>query len=198
MPRVGKLLLASLLFAFLYAASASAVRADPIVITFTNPVQTAAGGSSGVFSASFTNAGTAPVTVLGALVDYNVIGSFTGNVFFLDYTSTFLSLASPSHNGFTLAPGESTGVIPIFSFTLSPSFAGPPITLDGRFVVSYGDVFNPANTLGTANWTLTILASPDPQPEPTPEPATVLLLGTGLAGAAAKAFGKRRRRRRPV
>ncbi len=198
MRRTGKLLLASLFFAFLHAASASVVRADPVVITFTNPAQTAAGGSSGVFSASITNTGLTPVTVSGALLDYNVIGSFTGNVFFLDYSNTFLTLVSPSHNGLTLAPGESTGVIPIFSFRLSSSFAGPPITLDGRFVVSHGDVFNPANTLGTGNWTLTILASPDPQPEPTPEPATVLLLGTGLAGVVAKALGKRRRRNRPV
>ena len=189
MHRAVKLLLASLIFTILYAGSTSVTRADPVVITLTSPTQTLVGGSTGTFSGSLTNVSAAPVTLSGALITLNITGQFQGTLVVLNFADPFLSLVSPLAGGpTTLAPGASTGVIPLFTVQLSPFFVGPdPVTASGLFIVSQGDVFIPANQLGSASWSVTVL----PNPNPVPEPMTVLLLGAGLAGMAVKKFGKR-------
>ena len=191
MRRTIKLLLASLTFTFLYVGSTSIAQADPVVITFTNPTQTVVGGSTATFSGSLTNASSAPVTISGALLTLNIVGEFEGTLGSLFFEDAFTTLLIPATGGpLLLAPGESTGVIPIFRFQTSGFFAGPnPAIASGLFIVSEGDVFIPANQRGQASWSVTVL----PNPNPIPEPATALLLGTSLVGLAAKLYRKRRR-----
>ena len=192
MRRAIKLLLASLSFTFLYLGSTSIARADPVVITFTNPTQTLVAGSSGSFSGSLTNISSSPVTVSGSLINFTtIVGEFQGTLIVLNFENAFLNLVSPLSGGpLTLAPGESTGVIPIFRFDLSPSFGGPsPVTFNGLFTVSQGDVFIPANQLGRASWSIMVLSNPNASA--VPEPATVLLFGTSLVGMAVKLYRKR-------
>jgi hypothetical protein len=191
MRRVTKLLFASLTFTFLYAGSTSIAHADPVVITFTNPTQTVVGGSTGSFSASLTNTSSSPVTISGSLLTINIVGEFEGTLISLFFENSYSNLVNPATGGpLVLAPGESTGVIPIFRFQTSGFFAGPNSAIaSGLFIVSEGDVFIPANERGRAIWSVTIL----PNPNPIPEPATALLLGTSLVGLAAKVYRKRRR-----
>jgi len=191
MRRVVKFLLASLSFTFLFAGSSSIAQADPVVITFTDPNQTLVAGNTGIFSGSLTNVSASPVTLSGSLISFTtVVGEFEGTLIVLNYADPFLALVSPLSGGpVTLAPGESTGVIPIFTYNTSGFFGGPStVTFNGLFTVSQGDVFIPANQLGVASWSVTVL----PNPNPIPEPTTAILLGTSLLGMAAKLYRKRR------
>jgi len=191
MHRVVKFLLASLSFTFLFAGSSSIAQADPVVITFTDPNQTLVAGNTGTFSGSLTNVSASPVTLSGALISLStVVGEFEGTLIVFDFADPFLALVSPLSGGpVTLAPGESTGVIPIFTYNTSGFFGGPStVTFTGLFTVSQGDVFIPANQLGVASWSITVL----PNPNPIPEPTTAVLLGTSLLGMAAKLYRKRR------
>jgi hypothetical protein len=192
MHRATRLLLTFLTFSFLYVASASVARADSVVVNITNPVQTLMVGFSGSFSGSLTNTSASPVTISGTLLTLTILGPVPDTLIVLDFADAYLDLVSPLRNGpLTLAPGESTGVIPLFEFDLIHTFSGPlPVTINGMFIVSNGDPFIPANQLGSANWTITALTNPNP----VPEPATVLLLGAGLVGVVGKAYRKRRAR----
>ncbi len=192
MRRTKKLLLAFLSFTFLYLGSTSVAQADPVVITFTNPTQTLIGGSTALFSGSLTNVSSSSVTIAGSLFTLNFVGEFEGTLVVLFPESAFTSLLNPATGGpLTLAPGESTGVIPILRVELSPFFAGPsPVIASGLLIVASGDPFIPANQLGSAGWSITVL----PNPNPIPEPATAILLGTSLLGIAARAYKKRRHR----
>jgi hypothetical protein len=190
MRRTIKPLLASLIFTFLYIGSTSIARAEPIVITFTNPDQTVVAGSNGSFSGSLTNVSGSPVTIFGSLLTLNIVGQqqFQGTLIVM-----FSAEPSPFSGGpITLAPGESTGVIPIFTFQTSPLFGEPlPAIASGLYIVSFGDPFIAANQLGRTGWSVTIL--PNPNAADIPEPATVLLLGSSLFGVAAKVYRKHRR-----
>ena len=192
MPRATKLLFASLSFTFLLLAFTSVAHADPVVITLTNPAQTLVAGSIGSFSGSLTNVSDSPVTLSGALLTLNITGQFQGTLINLFFEDAFSNLLNPATGGpLILAPGESTGVIPIFRFDLPPHFGGPnPAIASGLLIVSEGDVFIPANQRGSTSWSVTVL--PNPNADAIPEPATMLLLGTGLAGIAAKIYRKRR------
>jgi PEP-CTERM motif len=190
MPRIHTRLFAFLCFFTLYIGSSSVVRADTVVITFTNPTQTLVAGSSGTFSGSLTNVTASPVTISGTLLTFTPGSDFPGTLIGLNFEDAYLDLVSPLGNGpLTLAPGESTGVIPMFRFDLNPAFGGPsPVIVNGLFIVSQGDVFVPANELGRASWSITVL--PNPNAEEIPEPATALLLGSGLFGLATRMYRK--------
>jgi hypothetical protein len=188
MRRIHTRLFAFLCFFLLYIGSVWVVRADSVVITFTNPTQTLVAGSVGTFSGSLTNVTASPVTISGSLL--TIVGQFDGTLVVLSFEDVYFNLVSPLGNGpLTLAAGESTGVIPIFRVNLSSAFGGPsPMIVNGLFIVSHGDVFDPLNELGRASWSITVL--PNPNAEAIPEPATALLLGSGLLGLATRMYRK--------
>ena len=188
MRRAIKLLL---VFTFIYAGSTSVARADSVVITFTNPNQTLVAGTNGSLFGTFTNTSASPVTIFGSLLTFDIVGQTEGTLISFFAGNEILNLQQPP--GLTLAPGETTNEILIYTFQLSPLFSGPsPVIVNGRFIVSFGDPFIPANQLGQANFSITVL----PNPNPVPEPATLVLLGTSLFGTAATRYRKRKRGRR--
>jgi hypothetical protein len=191
MRRAVKLLFASLTFTFTSVAFTSVARADSVVITFTNPIQTLVAGTNGSVIGSFTNISASPVTISGSLLTFNIVGQVEGTLIVFFPANEFLNLVSPLGGGpLTLAPGESTDVIPIFTFQLSPFFAGPsPAIVNGQFIVSFGDPFVAANQLGQASYSITVLPNPA-----VPEPATLVLLGTSLFAMAATGYRKRKNR----
>jgi hypothetical protein len=174
------------LFAFLALAviclvSAGQAKADPLIITFTNPNQSGTPGSTLFYTGVVTNSGPVSVNVPTGGITF-VGGADLGRFFFPETFLDFLPL--------TLAPGQSTGEIALAAFTFHPGYDGPfPATefvifdLSTNFIIDF---------VGGQTFSATVVA-----PQAVPEPVTVLLFGTGLAAVAARARGKRRDRTKP-
>src|SRR6266480_4939411 len=142
-----KIMLASIIF----ISCASLGKADPLLLASNQLSQTGISGMTLVFSGTITNLGPLPAGPGGELAIFNNDGSVVSNFQFL----------LPFN--FVVGPGETTPVIPFFSFTV---VANPTL---GPFVIRYS--IRDSNALVfTANI------------QDVPEPSTMLLLGAGLAG----------------
>ncbi len=142
-----KIILASIIF----ISCSALVKGDPLILASSQLSQTGTAGMTIVFSGTITNLGPLPAGPGGELAIFNNDGSVVSNFQFL----------LPFN--FIVGPGETTAVIPFFSFTV---VANPTL---GPFVIRYS--IRESNALVfTANI------------QDVPEPSTMLLLGAGLAG----------------
>ncbi len=148
------------------------VRADPIVITITSPINQAlpAAGGTIIIQGQLTNSSSAQVTIVHFGFDSHAqIGSFDG----VPLVNTPLVLLA----------GETTGVLDLFSITGTPSLlpgdAGSPASASFSLVVIGGDG-GQLSILGRSEFVNVGIGF-----TPVPEPATLLLLSSGLAAIGA-------------
>jgi hypothetical protein len=156
-------------------AFTSAVYAEPVIITITNPNQAGTFGTTFSFSGTITNLNLSPFTFIEArLATVPVGGPFSGDVNPVEVVNLFL-------------PGLSTTpVIPLFTVTIDRNFQ--PGTYNLVFTI-VGLAGNSVIVSPSAPFIITILAD---EPAAIPEPATLILLGAGLSGLGV--IHKRRRR----
>jgi len=162
-----KLILISLTFVTLILGSLTVARADTVTLMLTNPNQTGTPGSTLLYTGFITNAGTLTVSISG--VSLVLVDGSSGRIGEPGVSPDYMSMLP-----ITLLPGQSTGVIPLVTFTLDSFYTGPyPATMIYTLGLPVGDPGNPTS-FAVQNFSATI--------EPVPEPATLILLGTGLAG----------------
>lgn len=160
------------LFLFLLPAAA---RADSIQITLAGPLtRQIAPNSSTTFAGTLTNTTSSAVTV---------------DFFFLGGTGTgpgVLLTQQLLEGPLTLAPGETTPLLNLFSVTAQAD--NLPALVGGVFQAhQFG---TPFNVLLGRSETFHVAVN---RAVPAPEPATLTLLAAGLAGVAVKARGRRKR-----
>lgn len=153
-------------------------RADPIVITFTSPVNQAlpAAGGTIIIQGQLTNTSGAPVNIVHFGFDSHAqIGSFDA--------------VALVNTPLVLLPGETTSVLDLFSITGSPSphpgDAGVPAFGSFSLVLIGGDG-GQLSFVGRSEFVNVGIGF-----TPTPEPTTLLLLASGLAGIGAVVRSRR-------
>lgn len=173
--KVNQILIAAVALA-VFALIPAAIKADPVTVVGQGTVTIAQGGSSG-FNASVTNGG--PPTIF-----LNQLGITFGGPSGITFSTAPFFANTPA----SLGPGETTGLVNFFNIMVDAS-VGVGV-YSGTFTVQGGPTDSDLNELGTAPFTINVVAGGG---QAVPEPASMFLLVTGLGGAA---LAKRRAKRK--
>ncbi len=154
-------------------------KADPLILTLSQPVQSGSSGGAVTFQGSFSNGGIPPTFING--VSFTLTGSSAGFTF--DASNFLLAVPMVVDPGFTVGTTD--------FFTILIDLFVPAGTYTGSFSVLGGVSETDDNVLATSEFVIQVSEAVTQ----IPEPGALLLLGSGLSAFASLALRRPRNSR---
>lgn len=156
--------------------SAVVAHADILNVTLTNTNETGSPGQTLVFSGTVSNPGATTVFLNSDIIQ-------TGQSFLNGNGIDFL-LDAPASLAPAGQPGDSTGVLDLFTVTITASAPPGTYTTNNYFQVLGGSTSSSVDLLATQTFSVIVSS--------VPEPGTLILFGSAIAGWTVSAMRRRR------